>query len=394
MIGVARLVEVLDLARCKVEAVAHADGVDDEMRQRARALLVIEQREAQVLDFHVAAQGRDLLLQRLRGDEVVVRVAQEVGHLDAGLLLAHVDAGTGRPEVADGLALGHPVVREPEALGRGAEDGVPGSEITQRVDEEEPHVAASCLVPALLVSTPTRLPVARQRTHVLPGVREAEAVARHPCVCEPSRTGQASGLPSTLPESMHALEPPDDCVLMPLRSGRLLVSRRHATFCRIQPEDVPALEAVLRGANSVELLGPALHDDLERHGFFGPPRECRPSRPSVQLQLTNACNLACSYCCTNSGPPRLAEMDRTHVFALLAEVREILGPGGSVGILGGEAFLLPWAMDVAERVVDVGLALTVFTNGTPFVDEQLARRMAAADAPRGGAPCEPGRPHT
>lgn len=170
---------------------------------------------------------------------------------------------------------------------------------------------------------------------------------------------------------------PSDCALLPLRAGRLLVSRSHALFCRVDAPDVPAVEQVLDGAAGAETLPERLRQRLERHGFGGPPRVAKPPSPSVQIQLTNACNLACSYCCTNSGEARATELDRQRLFALVDDVREVLGPGTRLGLLGGEPLLVPWAIDLAEHVVDRQLRLTVFTNGLLLVDDDNARRLAA-----------------
>ncbi|MBI4858842.1 MAG: hypothetical protein HY815_01005 [Candidatus Riflebacteria bacterium] len=92
---------------------------------------------------------------------------------------------------------------------------------------------------------------------------------------------------------------PRDSVLLPLSSGQLLVSREYALFCRVPPDEVPAIRETLADGDDGLPLSAALRADLARHGFGGPPRPAAPETPSVQLQLTNECNLACAYCCTN-----------------------------------------------------------------------------------------------
>ena len=169
---------------------------------------------------------------------------------------------------------------------------------------------------------------------------------------------------------------PADCALLPLFEGELLVSRRHAVFCRIPGADVPGIEGVIQGEEALSSLPDGLLDDLERHGFFGDPRAPEDDPPSVQLQLTNACNLACTYCCTNSGSPRAEELTLERCLEVVQQARETLGPGARIAILGGEPFLVPWAMELAERTVDLELDLTVFTNGMLLKDDELARRCA------------------
>jgi len=171
---------------------------------------------------------------------------------------------------------------------------------------------------------------------------------------------------------------PTDATLLPLFDGELLVSRSHAVFCRVPPEELEAMRGVLLGERPLSSLGEALRDDLELHGFFGEPRATEDDPPSVQIQLTNSCNLACSYCCTNSGAPRRAEVSYEQIRRVVEQVGEAFADGGGrVALLGGEPLAVPWALDIAEQVLDLGLDLTIFTNGTPLREPALARRTAA-----------------
>ncbi len=169
---------------------------------------------------------------------------------------------------------------------------------------------------------------------------------------------------------------PSDCTLLPLDAGALLVSRGHAVFCRIPADEEAAARAVVAGAAGLETLAPPLRAELERHGFFGPPRAALPGAPTVQLQLTNACNLVCAYCCTNSGGARAEEVSFERMLEVVRQIPEIFGPGTSVAILGGEPLLVPWALDLAEEIVRLGLKLTLFTNGVPLARPELAARTA------------------
>ncbi len=169
---------------------------------------------------------------------------------------------------------------------------------------------------------------------------------------------------------------PGDCAFLPLSSGELLVSRGHAVFCRVPPRDVEATYAVVSGRKSIEVLSRDLLRDLDRHGFFGPPREAEPNPPSVQLQLTNACDLACRYCCTNSGRPRANEVSYDRMLRVVRQIPEVLGPETGLALLGGEPLLVPWAVDLASEIVTLGMDLTIFTNAIPLTDSDLARRTA------------------
>jgi len=166
-------------------------------------------------------------------------------------------------------------------------------------------------------------------------------------------------------------------VLLPLVSGRLLVSRAHAVFCRIPPEHVDDVNRVLTGTCEPTFLAEPVKHDLDRHGFFAPPRPAAAKRRTVQLQLTNACNLACKYCCTNSGKARATEVSCDQMLGILHAIPELLGRDTGVAFLGGEPLLVPWTLDLADEALDLGLPLTLFTNGIPLQDEHLAQRAAA-----------------
>ncbi len=169
---------------------------------------------------------------------------------------------------------------------------------------------------------------------------------------------------------------PQDCTLLPISSGALLVSRDHAVFCRIPPGEIGAMRAVALRQAPLDALSPALLGTLEQHGFFGPRRQARPDSPTVQLQLTNACNLACSYCCTNSGHARARELGLDQMRQVVRQVPEVIGATTHMALLGGEPLLVPWAIHLATEIVNLGLPLTFFTNGVLLADDDLARGTA------------------
>jgi radical SAM protein with 4Fe4S-binding SPASM domain len=169
---------------------------------------------------------------------------------------------------------------------------------------------------------------------------------------------------------------PGDCTILPLTRGGLLVSRQHAVFCRIPPGELGTLRLVVSGVAPLEALSQALLNDLERHGFFGPPRPSKADPPTVQIQLTNACNLACAYCCTNSGRPRPKEVCYEQMLQVVRQIPEALGAKTSVALLGGEPLFVPWSFLLAAEVVRLGLRLTIFTNGVPLANQELAAQTA------------------
>jgi radical SAM protein with 4Fe4S-binding SPASM domain len=170
---------------------------------------------------------------------------------------------------------------------------------------------------------------------------------------------------------------PPDCVLLPITAGALLVSRSHATFCAVPRKHLHTMRDTLASAAEPERLPPELRAELDRHGFFGAPRPAPQPRPRVQLQLTNACNLRCCYCCTDSGSARQRELSFEEWRAVVGEARQAFGPDVLFGLLGGEPLLVPFALDLADFIATSGSALTIYTNGIGLCDARIARRTAA-----------------
>jgi MoaA/NifB/PqqE/SkfB family radical SAM enzyme len=98
------------------------------------------------------------------------------------------------------------------------------------------------------------------------------------------------------------------------------------------------------------------------------------------LYATYHCNLACFYCLTESHPRIAARraLSRERMTLAAREAREL--GFGSVGITGGEVFMLP---DFADTMIEVARILPVvaLTNGTLFTDRLLSRLEPLADLP-------------
>ena len=98
------------------------------------------------------------------------------------------------------------------------------------------------------------------------------------------------------------------------------------------------------------------------------------------LYATYHCNLACVYCLTESHP-RIADRRALSAETMTRAAREAKELGfGSVGVTGGEVFMLP---DFAETMVAIGgiLPVVALSNGTLFTDKLLARLEPLAELP-------------
>ncbi len=169
---------------------------------------------------------------------------------------------------------------------------------------------------------------------------------------------------------------PNDCTFLPLTNGQLLVSREHAKFCPVTSEDMSAFYSAVDQGSIPEYFSPVLLKKLERHGFFDSPRQPKPGVNTVQLQLTNACNIACIYCCTNSGNQRKEELRYADLLSVVDQIPDTIGRKTVVSLMGGEPLMVPWAVDLAETVLKMGLPLSLFTNGILLEDNGIAKRTA------------------
>ncbi|MBU1219031.1 radical SAM protein [Myxococcota bacterium] len=167
---------------------------------------------------------------------------------------------------------------------------------------------------------------------------------------------------------------PLDCAYLPISRGKLLVSQSHAVFCSVNHDEVEGLTSFIQGDTTE--ISEDIKQRLEIHGFFGPPREAKAPSRTVQIQITNGCNLSCTYCCTNSRNPRKSEITLEDAKNVVEITREKLGEGIRVAILGGEPLLKDWALDLANYAQGLGLDVTVFSNGVPLADENIARQCA------------------
>lgn len=96
----------------------------------------------------------------------------------------------------------------------------------------------------------------------------------------------------------------------------------------------------------------------------------------VWMYTNYHCNLACSYCLTESSPRSERRQLTPETMVAVAEQARQLGFTG-LGVTGGEPFLLPWLPE-AIRAMAAQLPLILLTNGTLFSGDRLERAATLA----------------
>jgi len=88
-------------------------------------------------------------------------------------------------------------------------------------------------------------------------------------------------------------------------------------------------------------------------------------------ELTLRCNLRCMHCGATAGRPRADELTAAKVLRVADELVAL--PAGEVTLMGGELFLRPDWLPVAERLREGGVQVVIFTNGTLVTPERIAQ---------------------
>ncbi|GAB4194898.1 MAG: GDL motif peptide-associated radical SAM/SPASM maturase [Coleofasciculaceae cyanobacterium] len=92
-------------------------------------------------------------------------------------------------------------------------------------------------------------------------------------------------------------------------------------------------------------------------------------------EITLKCNLACSHCGSRAGQSRAKELSTEEAFDLVQQMAEV--GIREVTLIGGEAFLRPDWLQIAEAVNQAGMRCTMTTGGFG-ISLETARRMKEA----------------
>ena len=119
-----------------------------------------------------------------------------------------------------------------------------------------------------------------------------------------------------------------------------------------------------------------IHERSRRKGR-SPTRSASGVLPGrVWLYSNYHCNLACSYCLTESSPRSERRELTAEQMIAVAEQARTLG-FTALGVTGGEPFLLPWLPDTVLAMAE-HLPVVLLTNGTLFAGDRIERAAALA----------------
>ncbi|MBM3260784.1 MAG: radical SAM protein [Candidatus Sericytochromatia bacterium] len=89
-------------------------------------------------------------------------------------------------------------------------------------------------------------------------------------------------------------------------------------------------------------------------------------------EITLKCNLACQHCGSRAGEARVDELSTEEALDLVHQMAEV--GIAEVTLIGGEAFLRPDWLRIAEEIVRCGMIVTMTTGGLG-ISRETARRM-------------------
>lgn len=93
-------------------------------------------------------------------------------------------------------------------------------------------------------------------------------------------------------------------------------------------------------------------------------------------ELTLRCNLRCLHCGATAGSARPDELTTAEALRVADELAAL--PAAEVTLMGGELFLRPDWLAVAERLHRGGVGLVIFTNGTLLNPERIVQLRGLA----------------
>jgi len=93
----------------------------------------------------------------------------------------------------------------------------------------------------------------------------------------------------------------------------------------------------------------------------------------VVWEITLACNLNCIHCGSSAGRARADELSTEEALKLCSDLKRIRSLG--VALMGGEPLLRSDWATIAERVHDLGMDVSIITNGWSVSSDDIIKRL-------------------
>lgn len=103
---------------------------------------------------------------------------------------------------------------------------------------------------------------------------------------------------------------------------------------------------------------------IESRRFYSTEVRTLENFETMQIYLTNSCNLRCPHCYMNSGSPIHGELTTAEVLSLCSEFKKI--GGLYVTLTGGEVTMRKDLKDLLKGIAEVGLRIHILSNGTQW----------------------------
>lgn len=92
----------------------------------------------------------------------------------------------------------------------------------------------------------------------------------------------------------------------------------------------------------------------------------------IEIKITNACNLRCIHCISNSGLIKKNELTKEEIFRIIDEAKK--NKAFTIGITGGEPFLRKDVFEIIDYIFKKRLNIIITTNGT-LLDKAIIEKI-------------------
>ncbi|NID13500.1 radical SAM/SPASM domain-containing protein [Fibrivirga algicola] len=178
---------------------------------------------------------------------------------------------------------------------------------------------------------------------------------------------------------------PEDVSIHTIGEKTLFIDVQQPSWVALENPETEALRRLLRGAtigdafDAIRSYGysdevsakylQALLTKVNNHSFQKQSSTRKKDYFTIQVHLTNRCNIRCSHCYVESGKPfnnELGKEDWIEIIKAVAAYHENV----HLSISGGEPLTVPWLLDfVEEAYSQFGCSISMLTNAMLWTNE-------------------------